>query len=67
MRYLADGVLDLDRLDNRTQAGESVLVGYVVGGIESQVANDFNDLTTYGSSTYTVASGEVFKVILTMG
>ncbi len=67
VRYLADGVLDLDRLENRTQAGESVLVGYVVGGIESQVANDFNDLTTYGSSTYTVASGEVFKVILTMG
>ena len=65
VRYLADGVVDLDRLQRRTRAGEAVLVGYVVGGIESQVANDFNDLTTYGSSNYTVASGEIFKVMIT--
>ena len=65
VRYLAEGVLDLDRLQRRTQPGESVLVGYVVGGIEAQVANDFSDLSTYGSSTYTVASGEIFKVMIT--
>jgi hypothetical protein len=65
VRYLAEGVLDLDRLQRRSQPGESVLVGYVVGGIESKVANDFNDLSTYGSTTYTVASGEIFKVMIT--
>ena len=65
VRYLADGVVDLDRLQRRTEAGESVLVGYVVGGIESQVANNFNDLSTYGNSTYTVASGDIFKVMIT--
>jgi hypothetical protein len=43
-----------------------VLVGYVVGGIESQVADNFNDLSTYGSSTYTVASGEIFNVMITL-
>jgi hypothetical protein len=63
--YLAEGVLDLDRLQRRTQPGESVLVGYVVGGIEAQVANDFSDLSTYGSTTYSVASGEIFKVMIT--
>lgn len=66
VRYLADGVVDLDRLERLTNAGESVLVGYVVGGIESQVADNFNDLSTYGSSTYTVASGEIFKVMITL-
>jgi hypothetical protein len=30
VRYLAEGVLDLDRLQRRSQPGESVLVGYVV-------------------------------------
>ena len=65
VRYLADGVLDLDWLQSRSWAGEPVLVGYVVGGIESQVANDFNDLSTYGSSNYTLASGEIFKVMIT--
>jgi len=65
VRYLTDGVVDLDRLQRRTEAGESVLVGYVVGGIESQVADNFNDLSTYGNSTYTVASGEIFKVMIT--
>lgn len=65
VRYLADGVLDLDWLDRRTDPGTSVLVGYVVGGIESQVFSDFNDLTTYGSSNYTLASGEIFKVMIT--
>jgi len=65
VRYLADGVMDLDRLQRRTKAGESVLVGYVVGGIESQVADNFNDLSTYGNSTSTVASGEIFKVMIT--
>jgi hypothetical protein len=29
------------------------------------VANDFNDLSTYGSSNYTLASGEIFKVMIT--
>lgn len=65
VRYLADGILDLDWLQNRSRPGKSVLVGYVVGGIESQVADDFNDLSTYGSSTTTMASGEIFKVMVT--
>jgi hypothetical protein len=29
------------------------------------VADNFNDLSTYGNSTYTVASGEIFKVMIT--
>ena len=65
VRYLADGVLDLDRLQGKSQPGEPVLVGYVVGGIESQVFSDFNDLSTYGNTNYTVASGEIFQVLIT--
>ena len=62
--YLADGVLDLDLLTRRTNQGDSVLVGYVVGGIQSQVFNDFSNLSTYGSTNYSLASGEIFKVYL---
>jgi hypothetical protein len=65
VRYLADGVLDLDRLQSKSQPGEPILVGYVVGGIESQVYSDFNDLSTYGNTNYTVASGEIFQVLIT--
>ena len=65
VRYLADGVLDLDWLRSSSWSDEPVLVGYVVGGIASQVADDFNDLSTYGSATTTVASGEIFKVMIT--
>ena len=49
----------------QTKTGEWVLVGYVVGSIESQVADDFNDLSTYCGSTYTVASDEIFKAMIT--
>ena len=63
--YLADGILDLDRLRSLSEPGAPVHVGYVVGGIESQVADNFNDLSTYGNSNYTVASGEIFKVFIT--
>jgi hypothetical protein len=65
VRYLADGILDLDRLQGKSRPGKPVLVGYVVGGIESQVSSDFNDLSTYGSTNYTVASGEIFQVMIT--
>ncbi|MEB3319462.1 MAG: hypothetical protein VKI63_00795 [Cyanobium sp.] len=64
VRHPADGVVDLDRLPRLTTAGEPVLVGYVMGGMESQVAENFNDLSTDGSSTDTVASGEIFKVMI---
>jgi hypothetical protein len=57
--------LDIDRLQGKSQPGEPVLVGYVVGGIESQVFSDFNDLSTYGNTNYTVASGEIFQVLIT--
>lgn len=63
--YLADGVLDLDRLRPNGQTGKPVLVGYVVGGIQSQVSNNFNDLSTYGKTNYSVASGEIFQVLIT--
>ena len=65
VRYLADGVLDLDRLQSRSQPGDAVLVGYVVGGIASQVGNDFNDLSTYGSTIASAASSEIFQVLIT--
>ena len=65
VRYLADGVVDLDRLRRRSDPGESVLIGYAVGGIKSQLADDFNDPTTYGSTNWTQASGEIFKVMIT--
>jgi hypothetical protein len=65
VRYLADGVLDVDRLIRRTHQGDSVLVGYVVGGIQAQVSDDFNDLSTYGNTNYSLASGEIFKVVFT--
>jgi hypothetical protein len=42
-----------------------VLIGYAVGGIKSQLADDFNDPTTYGSTNWTQASGEIFKVMIT--
>ena len=60
--YLADGVIDLDLLTSSTQKGDSVLLGYVVGGIQSQVADDFSNLSTYGSTNYSLASGEIFPV-----
>ena len=65
VRYLADGVLDLDRLQRRSQPGDAVLVGYVVGGIASQVGNDFNDLSSYGSTIASAASSEIFQVLIT--
>jgi hypothetical protein len=65
VRYLADGVVDLDRLRKLSDPGESVLIGYVVGGIKSQVADDFSDPATYGSTNWTQASGEIFKVMIT--
>ena len=65
VRYLADGVLDLDLINQSTRQGDSVLVGYVMGGIQSQVFDDFNDLSTYGSTNYSLASGEIFKVFFT--
>lgn len=65
VRYLADGVVDLDRLRRLSDPGESVLIGYAVGGIKSQLADDFNDLATYGSTNWTQASGEIFKVMFT--
>lgn len=65
VRYLADGVVNLDRLRRLSDPGESVVIGYVVGGIKSQVADNFNDPTTYGSTNWTQASGEIFKVMIT--
>lgn len=65
VRYLADGVLNLDRLRRNGQSGTPVLVGYVVGGIASQVSNNFDDLSTYGGTNYTHASGEIFQVLIT--
>lgn len=64
VRYLADGVLDLDWLRKTSPAGQPVHVGYVLGGIESQVFDNFSDLSTYGGTNYTKASGEIFKVLI---
>jgi hypothetical protein len=66
VHYLADGVLNLDRLKRLTNPGASVLVGYVAGGIANVVANNFTDPSTYGDTLSTRASGEIFKVVVTM-
>ena len=63
--YLADGVLNLDRMSKKVKPGESVLLGYVVGGIANEVNNDFSNPDAYGSTVSTRASGEIFKVIYT--